>query len=1729
MTDLDLGGMGGNPNADLFLQEAYDGSMMPEIQRRQWGRTANDDGGFVSSAVGTTAAMGKGIADAGLGLARGLAWLGTAGQYDTSQMPQTLYDLLPEEGANNLASRIARANIGGETEILGANVGSAGEMTGQMLAILGGGGLPGGAAGKGADLLSKGTKAFTLPGQAIKALSFPGRAAGAKLAAIPQVAQWTRTAKILPEMLGGASGFGLYNFVTQDGAIEERAGAMLHGMAAGAGLSVMGRIASAAEAKILDKAMADKVFQIGKTAETMRLGRAAGGWGQIEKAAAQVMGRSASTLIEGTGFAMLDQRFWDAAVSGDMEKAVGAYVESLPAALLARTGRMDAWKGFRRDAPDLNNTALRQEIIATRRGQQAQEPQGGEVATQPRDVVDGVPRPPERDGLPLRQHRIDETPMIPKLKPGQKQIGETPMVKGPDAQLQQHLESAPNPMAKVGDPLIQSGWEIPEGVPAENTIELEFPGLGSVTLEFPNLASAEPVAAEGKITVPKAVFEAVRGTEFDIKTETVEMSGPIAEEFSRDLAAVSMMRRMGGELRFQSEAWAGGPWKSGDGRLLTVGIDGKTYSKSYPPKAGEKWVITKDQAPDVSMEPQTPEQARWRDFAEALRGTSSPNPGLDLIETSVATAINGNPESPSVMELNKFFQGVSPDQLAQMLTPANLEHVGLVLGQIGSGHLTAEDAGMRLEQALSMAGPEMAGAGAPPQEPPPGEGQRMGEPGDPEAGAVDLSGVADVAKGGASLVEKGVKGAKKAVDYAYESRANEISQVVPNDTFAAEYRTTLSNRRVLRGEAHALSEPSKKAANKLGAAWRKKTEPSAEGAPNNPRTAVWEMLGDKKRKPSGDQEQAFQDSWQEGLQFLWNKAREVGTVRDQKVGDTVKTAPLPKRATSVTQRIRGADAEKVYESHELRRKWFETLEALNPGETTARKLENQYNPPASKTKTSVDTPDIGTALEHTRNLKNVPHTFEVDGVTYEMREMDPRQVMSKIIEEQTANIATNKTWGQDLTDKQRGQARQSGDPAVLQAMERRGVADRAARVKHAAKESGDFSVMDARTFDTVVDEAVQIAQGGSPGKINRFMGVVRDLDAVPRAFLTMKAPIYDIPELLTQPALYGGIRRALKALYNVFGNKLNPMEAIAHYERMGAISSKMTSLMFEEARGIAGKLSKWAGAPGELSERIKGAVVASTADAMLEDWASGKQSGSTSWLARSRMVKDADLVAEMEFTPQEQTDLLTGRFSEELGNKFRNEFVQKVTARAEQGEGPRAADNPNLTAMLRFQRLMSMRTGQTVHRIKKAIEATKTHGAKSKAARRAWGRLWGMVGMHTAVTGTAALALMIALQQLLRGEPEEIGERIHREMVKQPFEMLKDAAMRQVVGGPAAVASDTMGAATGERAARGLAAPVDQILGIRDVIKTIGASDKGVTGTAALAMGELLKQLHYVPLESDMKRLVPRVQEWATAAITGEELSLAGDAISDRDRAMEFLRGPGKDAGLLGIEKARSQFEPGKTATFYDGVHKAMKEFWRGTANGGEEEGLRRATATIETMIKEIEGASPKSISAWIRSQRTMSIIGKDKIAEFYDFVGHDTAEGIVTRDGLLAQFATAVGRFKGEPMPDWSERIEELRKTAALGIGDWDPVLKEAIGSAAQSIAASQSERGADWRQIEEIAPVVASSDALILKVFPGQKGEWLAKQSPAGKVRYSEMFLQERARNAAMKSLSEAAKPAK
>ena len=1919
----------GPSKADVLRQHMLEGGRVPSTIHRQVMRdTEPVDMGAIGNLIdsvftagGIAPSIGKGIVDAGLGLMHGAAWVGSLGQYDTSKLPSTIYDLLPEKQANYLSSRIARANIFGADSVLGKDVSEIGEVTGQILPLLGGGAIAG-ATGKGmANLSSRGLaskllgqkagqavskvidpaisiggKSMSGPGKAIHALSWPGAKIGQSLARVPRIEGWTRTANALPEIIGGATGFGLYNLATQDGDMKERGAAALHGLAAGAALAATGMAAKWTEARLLSKGLSRAGARGTAEAESAAL-KAGGMTGQraSERAAmsrmaqfvsdtrrgilpktydafaTKVTPKVAGVAIENTGFAMLDREFWDALLSGDTEKALGQYVATLPAALLARTGRDDAWREFRREAAEINDLSIRREmrdIINTGRDaldpsklpnlevQDPKKPASKEVEVKGVDetirqadkqyeepgistknlqfggannfpsgaTVDPLieaTRPLFHSGWEISQKRspdgavriaLDGTPGDVLFKSGSGESGwvvsvprsiyrtvrgevppeaavegvQDPARKARDSELdsaqqwadriiegsgadargfakqeieldidvdqaralvshapegsilQSHLRDIVEAEAPYG-PVTASGLEIASAIKSFGKKGGRSPNSKRVN-EWLNMAAEEAhrwakVEQYGSDSLAGKFAEAAPRLPIGSPSgkDAVILEGPVGLEFVNDLAAMSMLRRMAAEVRLGPEKWAGGPRTGVDGGMQVIGLDGQIYSREFPPSRNKPWVVSKEpeQPWTVSAEA-TPVLERWRKMTDAVRMTSSSNPGIDLMEVAVTTAINGRANSPSVQELRVFFDQVDPDQLAEALTPQNLEDIGHVIGKIGAGHSTAQN-GMK-ELALALAKPrdfDMSGQNPEPARREPVKPEMKAEvrpegkplevevtrrPQNPREGEAGSIAAPEMAIEGGKMVARGMRSALRRIDYAYETRAETIRTVNPEHPFSGKVRTTLSEKRVTRGEAIHRFKGAKKAAKKLGAKWRRET--ADVGGYDNVRglTNRSELIMDGKAKPETDLEKQFKASAQDGQLYLWNKGVEMGLSRVEKeAGGKTVVRPLRARKASITQRLPGSRAKEVYDNHGLREKWFKLLAKLNPNITTEMLRESWTKSPNAKSTLE----DVATALEHTRVLENVPHHMEVTDSkgrkeTYEMRESDALEVLSHIAERQAAQLASAKTHGQDWSEAQRKDLKDflAENPgkeydAAREMAEKPGIATEAEDLISSTRENvKDYGHMGREEFETSVREWVRLAQGEAEGGLWKLMRLSRSIDSVARPAMVVKAPIYDPFEAFTLPALYAGAGRAWKALGKIFmgPNPLHTMEQVRYYERMGAISSKLSSLMWEASKGLMGKWSRFVGSFGEWTERIKGAISAATADVTLESWAAGKTTS-----------RDSGLLAEMRFEPAEQTALLSGKASTELQNKFRNEFVQLSTSRKEAGEGPRAMDNPNITAALRFQRLMSSRTGSVMRRLKIAHEASEKHGVFSEQSAKAWGRWVYQAGTMTS-NGMFAKVLGIMVQQILRSDSEEIGPRLQREIIDNFGAALLDSAFKQTVGGPAQTAAQAGGSSTVERAFRQVA-PLDQAAGFMRVANAfVFGGESFVPSTL-----ELAKQLHYIPLQGDLSRAWDRYDDWGASVIAGEELSLRGRSIADRDLVWEFLQGPGKEFTL------RTQHEKTKLAEFYNGVHRGMAAYWRGAANSDEnnEEGWERAMSVFQSVIDD-QGEKPASVAGWIRSQRTEARVGKDKMAAFMKYAGAERAREAMQRDLLLSELARKVGKLEGEAAPEWETRVEEFRKLVAIDSGDFGGIVEDAIESAHRSLRLKGDPDLTDWSLIDEIAPIIASTDYATTKVFSGQIGaDLIGEKDSAERAYYIAEKLKERAYKRTVRHNKEAA----
>jgi hypothetical protein len=370
-----------------------------QLRRDLTGGAENGERFYIDKMLGTVGAAGAGIIDSGLALGRGAYWLGMGGPFrdvDTSHLWQSVYDMLPAEQAAILDSRIASAGFAGD----------AAYATGQILSLIGGG-APGAAAkagraagaakgltntekalqavlgksigGKLGKLGEAVAKPAALPSYVMQALSTPGRMAGHKLAKLPGVRQWSRLARNTPDLLGAGTGFAFYNYATTDQDInldgisntDDRYASALHGLFAGTLLSFTGKVADKLEGALLRTNMGRGVAGVTglsmKKRSELLMQLQTGTLPSLAELRLALGPKALGTIVEATGWAALDERFFDALSQQDFGRAAEIYAMSVPGALLARTGRVDTYKEWRRLLDQANNMANRRAVVSARR------------------------------------------------------------------------------------------------------------------------------------------------------------------------------------------------------------------------------------------------------------------------------------------------------------------------------------------------------------------------------------------------------------------------------------------------------------------------------------------------------------------------------------------------------------------------------------------------------------------------------------------------------------------------------------------------------------------------------------------------------------------------------------------------------------------------------------------------------------------------------------------------------------------------------------------------------------------------------------------------------------------------------------------------------------------------------------------------------------------------------------------------------------------------------------------------------------------------------------------------------------------------------------------------------------------------------------------------------------------------------------------------------------------
>lgn len=1602
--------------------------------------------------LGTTAVIGKKILEAPMGLLRGAQWLndtlhltGYNSESIIGKAPTDLMDVLPETNRLRLESRLAQAPFRRATEIVGDIV--------PLVASGGTAGIIGKVAGA--------------PGEIIGKLGAPVAKFGEKLLeSAPKLGTWAKIAEksaILPGVAGSATGFGLYNFVTTDGDMQQRIAALGHGAWTGGVLHVLGTVANVAESAILSKttSLAEKRFYKGLR-EDVLLGR----YGDVVR---RLEAKTVGAAIEATGFAGLSKDFWTDAfhgVMGDKEalgRAMDTWAGSMAAVLMARSGKPDLYKTFRREAPEFNTLETRL-------------------------IAEGI-----RD--PQKQLTYSQDPQKQPQEPQAASNGQDPA-----DETAYRLPA----MQKASDPLFKSGWDMKPGVDVKdgvNTVTMQFPGAGEIRM-WENETQAGPASEGFGLEVPVDVFRQVRGdVEIPEGTGNIRMVGAVAEEFSRDLAALSMLRRIRGDIMFGgTEAWAGGPWIGKDGGWHTIGLDGKHYTQGLFPEDGytkqEDFPLPAND--NGAME--NPQIARWVQLAQALRNETKQNPGLDLLEASLMLTVRGNQNSRSVQELQRLFgeewqpgSGVlNADLATAALRPDNIEQFGLTIGQVAAGHLTAEQAAAQIGTVLmgpskgtQLQAPE--GDAAKPSEEPPasiaGSRDWFGDATPPERrdaartyakenpgttpkilrdtfgvpretardilaekpSAEDRSGEAGFVATDAILAtgESVRKFGKTIAGFTRDLVESQVNQLASRGGEAGkkmsdEFREVMSRQRSVLGAAGAEARKAIDAAKSLPDHLRGTPETVKNEAGTEYQSLRWIQLAEGRVKPANDAEATVAEGLKRALLTVQHTASGAGGLYYgvRTLPDGTKAMgymPSSKMGRAVVPRQYSSDERRGYfkmmENDARRMAWFEHLAELNPsargGENaepiTADKLEAAYQLRIKNAASrNIESPEHTAAYEMQRMLRNVPAVWtETDAKgepvkTWEILEPDPAVAIHRILERQSGRVAIQQVHGQDLPKAVKEEF----------GIEKPGLTE---RIGQFGTDLKDVSSETRGELTQLARDLADRIQGTEPHPAKGYVRSWNTVMSLRRAVMAWNAGIYDIPQMVVEPVMYTGFKNQIKTLLHIFTHKGWILDA----QKAGTLAHELGNLDLGVATTPVAKLAELLSAPSNWLEKVKTAIFDRNAKFWVEDLMKGASDKG-----------DLEVLIDyFKFSPEDAQQLVDGTADQQLYKQLRHEVVQTLTSRGRMTERSPLAASPTFRAVVDFVGYSTKRAEMLLTETAALFREFKHPDAKlGELGRRLKRVLTRATGITFSAYGSTLLAYLLA--DLFRhGDPVAGWHRFWRDHDNFTRKFLTKAIVGQVASGPIGViaSASTEGSDAVKESGSRLISPY--------AIFSSGYSAIARGGDPISMAGRIMVDAGFVPRQA------------RDALLALKAASMGHGKWNELQRAVgDFKR-------FEGIKPMFS--EPQKQADFYAAMKKVGDMV---KANTGTLSDL--APKAEEEIRKALDLQPRDSVAAKLRSMAVLSGFTPEQKDKLLTYLGPEFYQEALVHDDQLMSLARDIDKGTGTYPTEWSKEITMASRQADVGATHvWRPLMERAVKERGQAMASGVSPTS----DIEELAAAMA------------------------------------------------------
>lgn len=886
------------------------------------------------------------------------------------------------------------------------------------------------------------------------------------------------------------------------------------------------------------------------------------------------------------------------------------------------------------------------------------------------------------------------------------------------------------------------------------------------------------------------------------------------------------------------------------------------------------------------------------------------------------------------------------------------------------------------------------------------------------------------------------------------------------------------------GEAKSRLRPAREALRQLESDWarnrsavdrlmgRNRWQDQMVDIGNDMQRARWEMLVDGRIQPANAMERQFVDGMQASLQYLHSEAVAAGKTRYEfdPATNEMQLVPLRSRSQSVVPFSRGRDLDTILGNDALRQDWFNDLAAANPQvqvrwydqatqqnrtrPITGRDLEVEFQQ-ANRQRQLMEFSDSAealSALDYTRRFTNMGHWWR----GYEVRSNDVMPLMEQQINKQGTGIAVARTFGEDHSDAARQAfiANYQNDPGAVAAIDmmanRFGLQRRVQAAAQRISNMGPQSVNELYQ-KAIIDYAARVA-GKEPNPapwIVRMMTVGRAGEAVEtvgRAVTIWKSFVLDIPEFATQPLVYGQWRdlgRGLSMMLSARPGQTRRQrmeEAVNLIKQEGLVEDFMGNHIFAESAQVGQRLAEMVSIPGSLTETGKQTLYAFNAKARLERWGRGEATDFDTRVLRDVMqYPDADVQA-----------LTTGQADPVLRTQFQRDYVQLLSSRRGQGEGPAFADSPTANKLFRYVRWATNRTANTItaaRNVYNSLEAVRANPSDQMARRDLYDnlRMAGRITLGAAVAGNIGSMLAYAFADMIRGENG--FARWGREFMSAPVSTVIKSASAQLIGGP--IAQIGMAAMREDpRRAVQMVAPANMAYAIGSNIGEVASAwssgdvTKAIRKTRdfAYSVAEDLGTIPAADIRSVMSWFTGRDQR--NMDLRAREFGRNEDIkhpMGNRYRPEEYY-----DAIKMMVSAARNS-DLSKEFLAQAADPKLRKKL--------ESQGvsLSGASTYYEALKQALSIAPGESVASSIEGHQRMRHWTNEQRSKFIDIHGEQAFNEMAQADQSLRDLAKIVRRYEGTAPTAWESELESVARQASLGATDrWSQLTERTINEAA-------------------------------------------------------------------------------